>query len=173
MKRTRLHFLGITLFLCAMAVGCATGKIYYRSVPEVQKCSNEYYEASIRPDFLGSEGWEAFKFTIISKTAKTLELDWNRTFFISNGKTKGTFMFKGVVHKDRNKPKPPDVIFPGVTLSKYIWPNKLVYFSSYPKRGWYHRGMGAGEFGILLSVKVRGTEVKEKMLMTLVRQKQE
>jgi hypothetical protein len=165
MKQRILYFIGIIFFLGLIIVGCGlTQKVMYISVPEVRKCSNKYYEAEIKPAGESLKGPQAFVLVIINKTDNLLELDWNRTYFMKNGQTSGGFMFDGIIHKDRNNPKPPDLILPGITYSKVIWPNILVEFD----KEWEHRGMGAGEFGVLLSIKSGRREVGEKMLINVV-----
>lgn len=171
MKRKRLQFLGISIFLWIILAGCATTpRTVYKSVPEVQKAFNEFYEASIMPLFSNTSWgeWKGFQLKIINRTNKDLELDWNRTYFISNGMTSGGFMFEGIVYRDRNKPKPPDILFPGSTFSKTIYPNNIVDFYS---SGWWHKGIRV-EVGALLSVKVDGREVREKMLIKFVPQQE-
>lgn len=175
MKRTRSYFAGIASFLCVLVVGCATTTtntsriIKYTCVPNAQTCGNEFYGASIVPIFSkkywGAEGYIGFDLTIENKTDKDLELDWNRTLFIHNGRTNGGFMFEGVVYKDRNNPKPPDIIFSGNKFFKGILPSNLVYFSRARYGGWRHKFMGTGECGILLFIKVDGREVREKMII--------
>lgn len=161
--------ISIIIFLyVAMFAGCATTNYTpYYSNPEIQTVSNENYDIAIMPVNLSHYGgWDAFQLKIKNKTNKDIELDWNRTLFIKNGETYGSFMFEGVVYKDRNNSKPADIIFPGSTLSRRIWPNNLVEFSG----RWHHHGMGYGEFGVLLSLIVDGQEVREKMIVTIAHQ---
>ncbi|MBW2078236.1 MAG: hypothetical protein JRI71_11935 [Deltaproteobacteria bacterium] len=161
MKREALYFVGIALFLWTMTSGCAvTEKALFKPVPAVQECSNEYYKANIEPIELR----KGFKLFIFNKTKQELELDWNRTYFIANGQTSGGFMFEGIMYKDRNNPKPPDIIFPKKLYVKAIMPNNLVEY----KKGWDHKSMGSGEYGVLLSIKVDEKEVREKMLIKFV-----
>lgn len=79
-------------------------------------------------------------------------------------------MFEGVVYKDRNNPKPPDIIFAKSTFSKTIWPNNLVYFSSGKYGGWRNEDMPTGENGIYLTVKVGDQEIKEKITINITRE---
>lgn len=129
---------------CFLIVGCATipsqqattatsKPVKYGCDSNIQSCSNEFYDAHITPVFLkkywGAEGYIGFELTIENKTDEDLELDWNRTLFIQGGRTNGGFMFEDVVYRDRNNPKPPDIIFAGGRFSKQILPSNLVYFS--------------------------------------------
>jgi hypothetical protein len=116
-----------------------------------------------------STAWGPLHLTVKNKTNKNLELNWNKTLYIVNGQTSGGFMFEGVVYKDRNNSKSPDVIFPNGTLSKAIWPNNLVYFSSGQYGGWRHESLPPGENGVYLTVIVDGKEISEKITMNLSR----
>jgi len=81
-------------------------------------------------------------------------------------------MFEGVVFKDRNNPKPPDVIFPNGHLVKSIYPNNLVGFYSGKYARWYHSPMDSGMNGAYLSVIVDGKEINEKLTVNLSRTEQ-
>lgn len=160
MKKAKLLFIGI-LFFGLIIVGC--GLVYtIKTVPQVQKCSNDYYEATITP----FKGYTGFSLTIRNKTDKNLELDWNRTLFIKHGQTSGIFMIEGTIFRDRNiLPKAPDIIFPRASFQKAIMPNILVAF----KKDWYHQRMGYGEHGLLLCVKIDDKEVMERMVIGFTR----
>lgn len=117
----------LTLSIILILSGCATTGYVWYSDPRTQQVDNQYFSAEISP-ISTTWGCEAFCLSIRNKSHKNLELNWNKTLYIVNGQTSGSFMFEGVVYKDRNNPKPPDVIFPRATLIKAIWPNNLVYF---------------------------------------------
>ena len=160
--------------LIALVSGCAsmlpTPKATYswQSDPEYSSIDNEFFTAEISRTFCGPNGCKAFRLTIKNKTNKNLELDWNKTLYISNGQTSGGFMFEGVVYKDRNNSKPPDIIFAGDEFSKDILPNNLVYFSNNKyNMGWKHRPMPAGENGVFLTIVVDGKEISGKSTMSL------
>lgn len=148
--------------------------------PIQQKVSNEYFDAEIFPiiddqKFSWQErGYNSFRLSLTNKSDKDIEVDWNKTLFISQGQTSGGFMFEGVVYSTRNNPKPPDVVFAHSSMSKIIYPNALVFYSSNVGSltginygGWNHAYMGSGENGIYLSVIVEGKEIKEKLTVNL------
>lgn len=149
-------------------VGSGGPRYVYRVSPTMQISTNDFFVAKISP--LCPNGCKAFSLTIENKTDKDMELDWNKTLYISNGKTSGGFMFEGVVYKDRNNPKPPDIIFAKSTFSKTIWPNNLVYFSSGKYGKWRNEDMPTGENGVYLTVKVGSQEIKEKITINLIRE---
>lgn len=156
------HFLLVPLFF--LAYGCTT--YAWKSNPPTQTISSEYLYATITP-VCSHVGCTAFRLSVQNKTDKSLEINWNKTFYVYRGQTSGGFMFEGVLFRDRNSPKPADVVFADSTFSKVIWPNNLVEFSS----NWYHRLMPAGEQGVYLSVTVDGKEINEKLTLTLAKVK--
>jgi hypothetical protein len=149
-------------------IGSGGPRYVYRASPYVQTSTNDFFEAKISP--LCPSGCKAFQLTIENKTDKDIELDWNKTLYISNGTTSGGFMFEGVVYIDRNNPKSPDIVFSKSTFSKTIWPNNLVYYSSGKHGRWRNKDMPTGENGVYLTVKVNGEEIKEKITIDIIRE---
>ena len=76
-------------------------------------------------------------------------------------------MFEGVVYKDRNSPKSPDIVFGNDTFAKTIWPNNLVEFSSGKYGGWRNESMPSGENGIYLTVNIDGKEITQKLITNI------
>jgi hypothetical protein len=157
-------------FLCKFRVITENGKI-------INSVENEYFKATILPagqkegSYLYKEEcncylknpYSAFLLRVENKTLKDLELDWNKTLFIENGKTNGGFMFEGIVYKDRNNPKPPDIIFGNSIFEKVIFPNNLVFFLSDMRPRWGHTPFHLGENGVYLTIKVDGREINQKL----------
>lgn len=109
-------------------------------------------------------GYSAFILNIKNNSNKDYEIDWNKTSFIKDGRTMGTFMYEGIVYKDRNAQKANDIIFANSTFSKKIFPNNYVQFDSY---GWSHIGTGSGQQGVYLYI-VDGSEtIKQKILLNI------
>ena len=155
----------ILFFLIAfLLAGCATPEYTWNIEPSTQTVENEYFSASLTPAFFGNSltGYESFRIKIKNKTAVDIELDWNKTLYIENNQTKGGFMFnKCIAYKGTNNSKPPDIIFPGSTLRKRVWPNALVSYH----HGWRNDDIPPGQNGIYLTIKVQDKEVKEKLLL--------
>jgi len=158
----------LIFLLTFLMAGCAPGPRYtWKAEPYRQSVENEYFTASIAPTAFDMifGGYEAFDLIIKNKTSVDIELDWNKTLYIERNQTKGGFMFDGVVYKDRNNPKPPDIIFSGAELRKNIWPNALVSFSG----RWDHNPMPAGQNGVYLTIKIKDKEVQEKIVLDISR----
>lgn len=165
MKKLSFLFIFIISFLFFR---CATpGPLYtWKIEPFSQRFENEYFSSSLSPsDYsLTSDGFRAFNLKIKNKTSEDIEVDWNKTLYIENGQTNGGFMFEGVVYKDRNNPKQPDVIFVGTEFKKIIWPNNLVSFYG---SSWDHNEIPQGQNGAYLTIRVKEKEIKEKIILNM------
>jgi hypothetical protein len=156
-------------------VGCATENLTWVSEPEVQKASNELFDGELKPAGIKSGDTQTYKAFILflrNKTDKELEIIWDKTFFIYNGQADGGFMFQGVIHEDREKPKPPDIVPPRSTFRKKIWPNSLVFFyvpekRAYYEGAWIHRELNPGQNGVFLTVKFGEREINEKIVLKI------
>lgn len=130
------------VFIFSLLFGCAglDSRPPWKSTPNQAIADTSIFRATITPACTGY-GCSGFVLSIKNKTDKNLELDWNKTLYVSGGQTSGGFMFEGVVYKDRNNPKTPDVIFGNSSLIKAIWPNNLVNFRSGKYGGWVNESM--------------------------------
>ncbi len=169
----------LTIIGLLLLSGCATPQATqtWTSEPTTATVSNKYFAADITPkcDAVRVDGWtinrggcDAFRLTVVNKSSSNIEVNWNKTLYIANNQTSGGFMFEGVVYKDRNNPKSPDMVFPNGTLTKTVFPNNLVSFSGGQYgRGWEHAWLSAGEHGIYLSTIVDGKEINERLVVRL------
>jgi predicted small lipoprotein YifL len=172
-----------TLFLSGLAAvalvsltGCAgvysppahSPPAQWKSAPDMATVENKQFTAHLKP-VCGSYngGCEAFVLSIVSKTDKNIEVNWNKTLYISGGQTSGGFMFEGIVYKDRNNQKPPDVVFGNGTLTKTIWPNNLVNYVSGQYGGWVHVTMPQGDNGAYVTLSIDGKEISERLFVRL------
>lgn len=169
---SKIRFLAIVticLFGLIAIIGSGGPRYVYKWTPTIQTSANDFFVAKISP--ICPNSCRAFSLTVENKTDKDIEIDWNRTLYISNGRTSGGFMFEGVVYRDRNNPKPPDIIFAKSSFTKEIMPNNLVDFStSQYSGGWRHEQMPTGENGVYLTIKVGGEEIKEKLTINITRE---
>jgi len=127
---------------------------------------NEYYDVKISVLYEYGRFPTAFKLTLKNKTAKDLEIDWNRTSFIENGSTKGGFMFEGIAFVDRNSPKQPDFVFANGVFCKDIYPAAHVEWNTRLQRPtWTFTDLYPNS-GVSLSVKVEGKEVRQNVVIS-------
>jgi len=151
----------IFLFLFSL-IGCR-GQYFVKSDPTFQSVDKTLYSIRLIPSGNNGYGYTAFDLSIENKTDSDIELVWDKTYYLSGGKTSGGFMFEGVVYKDRNNSKPSDIVFPKESLQKTIWPNILVAFY----RQWYNQQMPDGENGAYVTLKINDKEIREKMTVNL------
>ena len=120
---TLILLIGFALILGA---GCATSKIWISS-PVTQTAGNPHYEAKIEPLKGGNKFFVLFRLVVTNRTDKNLEVDWNKTRYIYNGRTNGVFVFEGIRPEDiKNLTIPADSIVKGHIFSKVISPFKLI-----------------------------------------------
>jgi hypothetical protein len=145
----------------------------WKSNPTAQRIENEFFLAEITPNLESGifPGYKSFELHVRNKTNKNIEIVWDKTLFIMTGTTNGRFMFEGVVYRDRNNPKPPDIVFANSSFSKKILPCNLVEFSGGRYASWYHNAMPPGENGVYLTIGVEGKELSEKITVYFTAEK--
>jgi len=159
MKKKLLICVFLGLFF--IGLGCASQQPW-RSDPNMQQASNEYYDATISPIYIFN-GYKGFMLYIHNKSTEDLEVDWDNTFYIFDGKKKGGFIFRNM--RSGDKPKTPSIIA-GSMFSKEIFPGKLAEFSTIAMST-IHNPMQPGENGVLLSVKVDGKQITETLILDI------
>ena len=133
---------------------------HWEAHPTTACKENVYVSTCIEPKFMEYEdAFNHFILTIKNKTDKVIELNWNKTNFISEGMSNGGFIFDGVMYKDKNMQKQPDFIFANSAYSKSIYPANLTQLGS----TWSFNPMPAGENGIFITFVIDGKEVQEKI----------
>jgi hypothetical protein len=164
-------------FAFTTGIGCVQSEVWVSS-PVVQATGNQYYEAQLEPLTNGHKFFVSFRLTVTNKTDQNLELDWNKTVYIHNGRTRGGFVFKGIKPEDiKESTIPADTILGGHTFSKVISPYKLL--ARAPLRdprieatesSIYPGILPAGENGMVLVIRLNGKELVEKITLTIVAQ---
>jgi hypothetical protein len=160
--------------LCCTLVGlvtvtvltCSTTRQYWKSEPEHRRLSNDYVDVELSPA-CDQEGCQAFQLSVSNKTDHIIEIDWNKTTYLTNGVPAAGFMLPGMRPTDSKKPKPPELIQPHSSRSETIWPSALVYRTRESVVPWKHGIMSRGENGVKLSLKVGGKEMSETLTVVL------
>lgn len=158
--------------MLTMATGCAPTFISI-STPEIQTAENSYYAAQFEPLAEGKNYFDGFRLKVINKTGKDLEIDWNNTRYLYNGRDLGVFVFKGIQPENiKSLTIPPDVIPAGQSFTKDITPLKRL--AREPITG---KGVKAGkitpgpipngENGIFLFIRQNGNTIKEKITVKI------
>jgi len=151
----------VFISLLFVGLGCASQQLW-RAEPNMQQASNEYYAATISPIFI-FDGYKGFLLYIHNKSPEDLDVVWENTFYIYNGKKEGGFLLRGM--RSGDKLDTPSIVS-GSMFSKEIFPAKLAEFSTLAMSTIYNP-MQPGENGILLSVKVGGKEITETLTLNV------
>ena len=151
----------VLLGLLFIGLGCASQQLW-KAEPNMQQASNEYYAATISPIFI-FDGYKGFLLYIHNKSPEDLDVDWDNTFYIYNGKKEGGFLFEGM--RSGDKIKTPSIIS-GSMFSKEIFPKKLAEFSTIAMSTIYNP-MKPGENGVFLTVIVAGKKITETLTLNI------
>ncbi|MGA9178164.1 MAG: hypothetical protein WBZ05_13065 [Desulfobacterales bacterium] len=166
----------ICIVTLTIAAGCAPTLVSI-STPQIRTVENSYYTAQFEPLAEGKNYFDRFRLQVTNKTGKDLEIDWNKTRYIYNGRDIGVFVFKGIQPENiKNSTIPPDTISAGQSFSKDISPLKLL--AREPLTGKGARAgeitfgpIPVGESGIFLFIRQNGNTIKEKIAVKITEQK--
>jgi hypothetical protein len=160
---------GLALIL---GTGCAPTLVSI-STPEFQTIENSNYTAQFEPLSEGKNYFDGFRLKVMNKTRKDLEIDWNKTRYLYNGRDIGVFVFEGIKPENiKNSTIPPDIIPAGKSFTKDITPLKLLarepITGKGAKAGKITSGpIPTGESGIFLFIRQNGNTIKEKMTVNI------
>jgi hypothetical protein len=166
MKYSATLSLFVTFFILN---SCATEKIW-TSTPVIQSADNPHYATKFEPIRVDSDFINGFRLSITNKSSQPLMVDWNSTIYLFNNKNKGRFIFEGV-DKNNVNDLPSDSIEVGKTLRKDIFPLKLIAWrqgAGFVNLPAFSPGpVPEGQNGILLLVSRNGSQVREKLNVTI------
>lgn len=110
-----------------------------------------------------------FELTLKNKTEETVEIDWNRSYYINNGRADGGLYFDGIVVAQRNNPRAPDIILPNSSFQKKLAPNNNFELSLFPLAHWSIKDFKGESHGVYVTLK---SGAKEEILNVSVSLKQ-
>ena len=140
MKECRALFAICSLFFF---FGCATTQKDWISIPEMGMNTNDYFEAQFRPIKTGHRFFDAFELVVTNKTGENLEIDWEKTHYLYNGRDKGGFVFNGFTAGKTTS----DIIAARDKLSKIICPSELITWAPLRERRAQGEHLGCGIIG--------------------------
>ena len=158
-KICMLIFIGLVMFI----VACAS-KPLWKSEPNLQQASNDYFDATISPIYIFN-AYKGFILNIHNKTTGSITVDWSNTFYVYNGKKQGGFWFEGIPYGEKKKTVSPDIVA-GVIFTKEIYPAKLITLSELAG-AYVHEEMKPGENGVHLTVLIEGNPISETLMLNL------
>ena len=172
----RETFLAISIgLIITVGNGCAPVMVSV-SDPTIQTATNSYFEAKYKPLKQGLRSYIAFELTVTNKTDAELQIDWNETRYLYNGRPNGLYVFRGIEPGAiKNRTIAPDIISPQDTFARIIAPRKFLAYAPFreqlklgPDEYAFSGGpIPAGGSGILLVVRVRDKEIKETLTVKI------
>lgn len=161
-------------FLCISACASAPSPVW-TSRPAAATVKSEGFSLQLEPLKNGRSHYVIFRLSIQNKSSHPIEVDWNRTRYIHNGKLLGGFVFQGVEPSDlKNKSIPRDVIPPGGFFTRQIAPAHLVAWAPLRERnledgktGFLAGNLPAGQNGVDLALSHRGREIRQKAFVQI------
>jgi hypothetical protein len=125
---TRKILIPAILFATLMLPACTKNRIW-QSVPAQQTINSKSYAIDFEPLKKDTDFFNWFRLTVRNKTGRDMEIDWNRTRYIHNGKESGPFVFAGIVPESVKTATIPGALIPaGGTFTRDIVPFKLIAF---------------------------------------------
>jgi hypothetical protein len=165
------HWLLITMFL--IFTGCATVPVY-TSKPATHTFQNDVFVGELEPQLAsGKDYFDSFRFVFTNTSKADLHIDWENTFYIHNGKKFGGWGAEGwtieqLLEKEKFPPEPLITVAPGNTLSRIIFPLRLIARSTLAEKtgddAKISRGIiPEGECGMLLTIRQGDREIREEL----------
>jgi hypothetical protein len=162
----------IVVCLIFVLAACAGVEIY-SSNPQVQNASNDYFTAELEPQLKpGQNFFATFRFVLTNKTNKELQIDWENSYYLLNGRRNGRFLWEGVTWDGLKeiKSNPLIPVAPHDTFTSVIFPKNLAGRGSAMSTGGVQYTQGAlpeGENGVLLVVRQNGRVFRQKMVVRI------
>ena len=117
-----------------------------------------------------------FELTMTNKSDTKLEIDWNQTRYLYNGRPNGLFLFRGIEPEAiKYQTIEPDIISSQGRLTRIIAPHKFLAYAPFREQVKFGSDesafsggpIPAGESGILLVVKLKDKVIKEKLTVKI------
>ncbi|MBF0530717.1 MAG: hypothetical protein HQK55_15920 [Deltaproteobacteria bacterium] len=179
------------LILCICLLSLAACGPRYRTIinQENNSVQDEYIKASIIPAYNRFNQLAGFIMNLENKTDKSMEIIWEKTWYIQNGETRYNFIFSDASSAEPEKPKPYSIIFATTpmmvdqdsvywnyyvppeslpaktTIKRFIFPITLVSMNQ--TLGLLNDPLPEGDNGVLLTIKTNEKDVTQKMFISV------
>jgi len=170
-----LKTLGIAIIIISMTISCAAPQRPTRHIadPPMQTIETEHYRISFKPLKKDGNFFVAFLLEVQNKAAGEIEVDWNRTHYLLEGKNHGKFVFAGIPPADvKAGTVPPDKIESGNTLQREIAPQQLLAYAAIrdknvrPGKSGISAGpLPEGRNGIHLVLSMEGKDYRQNLIL--------
>tara|TARA_R110001592_G_scaffold62514_1_gene191306 strand:- start:219 stop:800 length:582 start_codon:yes stop_codon:yes gene_type:complete len=129
--------------------------------PDSVAVSGKLASGMIKP-ICDERGCKAFSVSLQNLTAKPVEIDWNKSYYLRSSQTDGGLMTEGVLFAQRNFVRPPDMILASGSYKKTMWPsNNMDFMTGTTEIGWVTARLRPGKHGIFLTL--RQNDVEEQL----------
>jgi len=163
------------LLVLLIISGCAAPSKTWTSSPSFQTAGNPYFQVRFEPLKKDHNFYILFQLEVTNLTGSTLQIDWNRTKYLFDGKNYGIFVFEGIDPQTiKTGSIPPEEIPAGSVFSREIAPYKLLALAPFrdktvePGQTRISPGpLPAGENSIALFITRDGEPIIEKMAVTI------
>jgi hypothetical protein len=167
----------VSVVLSFLVSACATTPVPVgeRANPAVQTLENASYRIAFEPKKMDGNFFRIFLLTVQNKGAGDIEIDWNRTRYLYEGKEAAGFVFQGITPADVSAGAiPSDVVPAGGTFFREIAPHRLIAFapirdkSVVPGESGISAGpLPGGKNGISLTLRKDGKEIRERLEISI------
>lgn len=124
------------IFLSAF-MGCAVPQKHqttWHSQPSVQQFSTDAVDLQLKPLKQDNSYYIFFELTIRNKTMHPIQIDWNETHYIHQGKDKGLFVFRDIDPEQfRKRTIPKETVPAKGSLIKLISPARTITWTKLGK----------------------------------------
>ncbi|MCP3941962.1 MAG: hypothetical protein GY710_10830 [Desulfobacteraceae bacterium] len=171
-------FTGVIITFMLGCFGCSVVNYEYVSSPVSKTIDTHNFSVSFTPAKEGTSYFSSFMLDIENKSDSNIEIDWNKTRYIHDGKNRGGFVFEGIEPtRVRENSVPNDVISPKMRFSKQLFPLAKIalagwndYSAGKDKHGIYGGKLPPGENSILLTIESKGKLIRQKISVVIIEQ---
>jgi hypothetical protein len=164
----------VTMILVLLLASCSQKRVWV-STPPNRTLDSPSFAVALEPIQKDAEYFNWFRLTVTNKTDREMEIDWNRTRYLYNGKEAGVFVFAGVGPEAvKNATIPAAVIRGGDDLSRDIAPFSLIAFTPLRDQSIDTENQNilpglipAGENGIFLVIRQKGKVARARVLVDI------
>ncbi len=169
----------LVVLIAMLLVGCSAATYEYTSSPVAQSLSTPLFQAAFTPEKDSAAYFTWFQLDVKNLSDAVIEIDWNQTSYLLDGKNQGRFVWAGIEPSTvKEGTIPNDAIEPGQTFSKEISPLAKVamaqrsdYGAGKDKPGLYGGILPPGENGILLAISANGQLLRKKLVVMITEEK--
>ena len=162
-----------------LLAGCSAATYEYTSSPVTGTVSTPLFQAEFTPEKEGTAYFTRFRLNVKNLSDTAMEIDWNQTAYILDGKSRGRFVWADIEPAAvKEGTIPNDTVESGQAFSRVISPLAKVamaqrsdYGAGKDKPGLYGGILPPGENGILLAIKAKGQLLRKKLVVVITEEK--